>query len=537
MNPELIDIYKSAWNHYRQHKNEESLSECNHILSFEPENPWVLCLVVRNILRIDGTLEAEKILTPIISKFPNFAPVKEIQGVILEGIGDINGAFKFYNEAIRLDPKFALAYNDRGSLYEEKGDRNAALKDYSEAIRQDPNLAIPYSNRANLLMELGNLDEAIRDVSEAIKLEPTDYLAYYNRGVMQGAKGNTKAAFLDYNEAIRINPEFANAYLNRGVFLMQQGDLAAAEKDFTDTIRLDPKLILGFKNRGLTYLDLGKIDAAINDLTYYLQQKPGDSIVITYLMRCYEKLGDIPKALAVAAQSYQTKEPQYIIKDNEAKFWFDSISMNFSQQIRPKLLRSKDRFVCYWPIFIRWGFQRRQSLVYEGNTNYVQEGNYGAGYLVLSEQNLYIINLGDVSKRNAKANSLIIKAISLMVRNFDFTRVEKTDRIFMIPHIDIQSASIKDNVIYLNSGNEAWEISPFEDQIQIVSTAINLARQGKISSLFDPAYLAQNNKRETPPAKEGDVFQAIEKLKKLVDIGAISQDEFETKKKELLTRI
>lgn len=537
MNTELIDIYKSAWNHHLKRNYEESISECNKILLVEPENPWALCLLGRNKLRKGEIQEAEKLMMTVFNNYSNFAPANEVRGAILEKKGDKNGAFKFYNEAIRLDPKFALAFNERGRIYEEKGDNNAALRDYSEAIRVDPNYSSSYWNRALLFSEHGKQEEAIRDFTEYIKLEPTDYEAIYNRGVMHAGKGDTNAAFLDYNEAIRINPEFANAYLNRGVYLMQKGDMNAAEKDFTETIRLDPKLILGFKNRGLTYLDLGKIDAAINDLNYYLQQKPDDSIVITYLMLCYEKLGDIPKALSVAAQYYQKNEPQYIIKDVETKIWFDSISKNYSQQIGPKLLRSKDRFVCYWPVYIRWGFQRRQSLVYEGNTNYVQEGNYGAGYLVLSEQNLYIINLGEVSKRNAKANSLIIKAISLMIRNFDFTRVEKTDRIFMIPHIDIQSASIKDNVIYLNSGNEAWEISPFEDQIQIVSTAITLARQGKIPALFDPAYLTQNNKEETQPANEGDVFQAIEKLKKLLDLGAINQDEFETKKKELLTRI
>jgi hypothetical protein len=157
----------------------------------------------------------------------------------------------------------------------------------------------------------------------------------------------------------------------------------------------------------------------------------------------------------------------------------------------------------------------------------------------LSERNLWIVNLGEICNKFVKTNGLLVKTFELLLRNLDLTKVEKSDRFFTIPHIDIQSPIVNNGTITMIVGNQTWEISPlFKDYIQTVLTAINLARQGKVGALFDP--LVPNESTNTTPQQQSngeDAFQAIEKLKKLFYLGAITQIEFDKKKEDLLGRI
>jgi tetratricopeptide (TPR) repeat protein len=78
----------------------------------------------------------------------------------------------------------SLAIHNRGVARKAKGDVEGALRDYDEAIRLNPRLAVAFSNRGNTRFERGDLEDALKDYNESIRLNPRDADVYYNRALV-----------------------------------------------------------------------------------------------------------------------------------------------------------------------------------------------------------------------------------------------------------------------------------------------------------------------------------------------------------------
>jgi tetratricopeptide (TPR) repeat protein len=78
--------------------------------------------------------------------------------------GDVDGAVKDYDEAIRLKPDFAVAFYNRAIARSAKGDADGALEDYSEAIRLDPGDVDSLYNRAQIWQERHQPAAAMMDL-------------------------------------------------------------------------------------------------------------------------------------------------------------------------------------------------------------------------------------------------------------------------------------------------------------------------------------------------------------------------------------
>jgi tetratricopeptide (TPR) repeat protein len=150
---------------------------------------------------------------------------------------DLDEKLRCYSEAIRLKPDYATAYYNRGLAREDKGDLDGALRDYDEAIRL-------------------NLDGALRDYDEAIRLSP-DADAYYKRGNVRRDKGDLEGALRDYDEAIRLKPDFDSAYYNRGRLYKKKGERQAAITNYQKYLDL---------GGGIRDGDQAKVEKIIRDL-------------------------------------------------------------------------------------------------------------------------------------------------------------------------------------------------------------------------------------------------------------------------------
>jgi serine protease Do len=118
--------------------------------------------------------------------------------------GDVNGAIRDLNQALKLNPNYAAAYSKRGILNYVLSDREAALSDFNKALRLNSTDADTYVGRGLTLSALGSKREAIADYSQAIDYNAFQGSAYYNRGVLYYNLGDTPKAMTDLRKAAEL---------------------------------------------------------------------------------------------------------------------------------------------------------------------------------------------------------------------------------------------------------------------------------------------------------------------------------------------
>ena len=85
------------------------------------------------------------------------------------GQGDIEGAFKNFNEAIRSQTNNAEIYSERAYFRKNKlGDKEGAIADYTQAINMNPDNALFYFCRSQTYLEMGEKQKSIEDYNTAM---------------------------------------------------------------------------------------------------------------------------------------------------------------------------------------------------------------------------------------------------------------------------------------------------------------------------------------------------------------------------------
>ncbi|MEW5760204.1 MAG: tetratricopeptide repeat protein [Candidatus Thermoplasmatota archaeon] len=81
-------------------------------------------------------------------------------GNLLREIGDIEGAIKELNEAIKIKPDFIMAYSELASIYHKLGRKEEAEKMYRKAVEIDSKNPYVHINLGTLLRDKGAFSDA-----------------------------------------------------------------------------------------------------------------------------------------------------------------------------------------------------------------------------------------------------------------------------------------------------------------------------------------------------------------------------------------
>lgn len=196
----------------------------------------------------------------------------------------------------------------RGAELHLKGDLGGALKEFDRAVRLAPNADLAWYNRGLVHRDLKNCLAAISDFDRALALQPQFFNALYQRGNCLQALGQYKEAVDDYSRAIGFPghvPTLFLAHLARADAFRRSGRLDEAYADYTKVaqLRSDTRAL---RSRAWVEYYRGRWRQAHADAARYLQESGGkeaDAAYATILgALALRRTGDDAAAAAFMAQ-------------------------------------------------------------------------------------------------------------------------------------------------------------------------------------------------------------------------------------------
>jgi tetratricopeptide (TPR) repeat protein len=179
---------------------------------------------------------------------PNNFPALYAMGVICSAKGQLDEAIPLFQEVIKLKPDYAEAHYRLGVALGQKGRWDEAISQYQEALQLNPNYFDAHISLGTAFGRKGQLDEAISQFQAALKLDPKNIGALYNLGTAFNGKGQPDAAIVSFQKVLELKPDYADAHNNLGLAFSRKGQLDEAINQFQEALRLDPDHIKARNN-------------------------------------------------------------------------------------------------------------------------------------------------------------------------------------------------------------------------------------------------------------------------------------------------
>lgn len=273
----------------------------------------------------------QEIVTAIKHNENKFTAAQLYQrGVECYNKGDLNGAAKFYNQAlgvssdyaapwtglgqicndqkqyaraiecfqkaISIYSEFAVPYNGLAYAYNYSKDFNKAIEYGNKAVQLDPNYAAAWNNIGLAYNNLGNFSQAVENYNKAIRISPNDDIPLANLATAYYRKEDFNKALEYYKKSTAINPNHPNVWYNLGHIYGRNGDIDKAIESYKKSTSLDPQNIRAWIMVGYLHIKQKNFDDAKNCFSKATKINPNDASAWAGLGFAYDGLGDYAKS-------------------------------------------------------------------------------------------------------------------------------------------------------------------------------------------------------------------------------------------------
>ncbi|TLZ51355.1 MAG: tetratricopeptide repeat protein [Methanobacteriota archaeon] len=191
---------------------------------------------------------------------PSAAALEDVlrQGREALAAGEVEGALRTFDAALRIKPTYAPAWRAKGRALRVAGNAKGALDCYAEALRHEPGDESSWLGLALALHALGRRTDEMLAYEEMLRRNPRNVAAWTNRGVTLHEEGRYEEALACYDRILANRPEIAAAWNNRGAALLRLGRPEEALAAFDEALALDPGFSDAAANRRTAFTQLGR---------------------------------------------------------------------------------------------------------------------------------------------------------------------------------------------------------------------------------------------------------------------------------------
>jgi tetratricopeptide (TPR) repeat protein len=210
--------------------------------------------------------------------------------------GDVAGALKDFDAAIKADSKHALSYARRGRAHALNGRKDLAQADWTKAIQLKADLPEAYLFRSEFYLKNNDKVKALADLNKLIDLDPNNKTAYENRGYALKETGDAAKALDDFNKAIGMGVTNEKILLSRAEVLLKK-ETAKAIQDLNQVLKLNPKNAKALEFRVQAYFNTRKFDEALKDLEAWHALEGNKEALCAIRVQIYSLVGQADKSL------------------------------------------------------------------------------------------------------------------------------------------------------------------------------------------------------------------------------------------------
>ncbi|TGK45914.1 tetratricopeptide repeat protein [Leptospira bouyouniensis] len=152
--------------------------------------------------------EAEKLLSPIVEKYPTNSDLHRLLGQIYSEKGKQDQAIDSLINALRWNSNNAYALIMMGNIYlRYKDDPNIAMKYFNQALIVNPRDYLTANNISATLLQLNRFDEAEFYLKKALESNSEFPNTHYGLGVVGEKNGDRYGAFNSFYNSLKLNPK------------------------------------------------------------------------------------------------------------------------------------------------------------------------------------------------------------------------------------------------------------------------------------------------------------------------------------------
>jgi tetratricopeptide (TPR) repeat protein len=217
---------------------------------------------------------------------------------VLKGQGQVDEAFRWYQQAIARAPAYADAHNAMGQALSEFGRLDEAIRCFEAALRLNPVYADVHVNWAVALIRARRYPEAEGHLRQAMAIDPDNAWTYHNLGVSLSAQGRTLEGIEQFREALKRNDRNAQTHNGLAYELRKVGRLDEALTHYRRAVAINPSFVQAHIELGRLLLDLHRYDEAVREYRDVLRLAPATLAVYKDLGAALAGSGKDAEAIA-----------------------------------------------------------------------------------------------------------------------------------------------------------------------------------------------------------------------------------------------
>jgi tetratricopeptide (TPR) repeat protein len=246
---------------------------------------------------------------------PDFAPVSNTIGKIMEKIDALDAAITWYKKAIEKQPNLAEAHANLGSVYVKQQQWDKAVAPYQKATKIEPNLISAYCALAEIYHQIDKPELAASCEYKAFILQPewaTD-LKYLKLAKTLLTYNRKKAAIACYEQSLKLNPNLSQAHHNLGEIYSQEEQWQAAISSYQKAIKLNPKFPWSHHSLGKAFANTQQWEKAIDSYQEALQLNSQDAVTYHCLGDALVKQKQLDAAISAYKKSIELQPETWVV--------------------------------------------------------------------------------------------------------------------------------------------------------------------------------------------------------------------------------